>query len=268
MKRRVFIDALVWASTNSSGRPVVDAPTPWLPQIYEGCVSVFVFRVDSNANIIQHPSAVSGLDTRFRDAVHAGGEKAIFSLFGGGQDPSLAHQVVQNKGTTLINNIANKIAQQGWDGVCIDYENDPTPDPNLMPDFINALRTRLNQVRPGLLLIADMQPRAFNNVWQNLRRCEPSFDWIQVMLYDNPNWTNLDLRVRLNEYVPYMNNRKDKVVMGLSVASTSRPTMSPSGLDTEIKWVKANGFGGIEIWNNTQMTDSHWQVIRNNWGAI
>jgi hypothetical protein len=263
----VFLNTALYASRDSSNRPVVDALRPWLPQIYEGATTNFVFWVDSNANIIPHPDAISGLDRQFVNAVHAGGKKAVFSLFGGGQDHALQHQVVQNKGTTLINNIANKIVQEGYDGVCIDYENDPNPDPNLMPNFINALRTKLNQTRPGLLLIADLQPRAYNDVWENLRRCEASFSWVTVMLYDHPEWTNQEMRQRLNEYVPYMNNRKDKLLMGMSVASTSPPTMSPTGLDTEIKWVKSNGFGGIMIWLNTRMTDSHWQVIRNNWGA-
>lgn len=240
----VMVNCINWNAAGLNALPVADSSE----------LTYFVLPV-SSAGVLLGGSPT--LETKFVADVHRGGKKATFSVAGGSQNAADVTAAV-TAGSALISNIAARITQYGYDGVTLDIENTAL-NPTTYANFVNALRTRLNQIRPGLIIGMYTQPYQINTVFSQMHTAAASIDWMAPMIYDFA-YTLDQLKTLTLAWVPRANGIKSKVLCGIAVNYGTG--LGTTQLADVCDWVKAQGLGGIGIWENTLFSAPYRDIVR------
>lgn len=242
----VMLNCINWNSAGLNAIPV---------SLTSEC-TYFVLPVSSTGLLLgQSVSA----ETKFVQDVHAKGKKATFSIAGGSQNVSDIHSAINNYRAQLIENIAVHLTQFGYDGVTLDIENTTLPAQTIV-DFVNAVRVRLNLIKPNLIIGMYTQPYQLNTVMAKLDLCADSLTWLSAMIYDFPN-TVAELKTLTLAWLPRVKNDKKKLLVGIAV-NYPETGLNLTELPQVLDWVNAEGLRGVGIWDNTLLTQPYQDILK------
>ncbi len=110
---------------------------------------------------------------------HAAGRKVIVSVGGANTLDVMRAAISDPIRQTFVDNLVQFVTARGYDGIDVDFEPLQVQDVPSYEKFVRALRARMNQVNPKLLLTAAvaLQPATF-------ARLQDCFDQINIMTYD------------------------------------------------------------------------------------
>lgn len=228
-----------------------------LPFQYGSEFTYFVLTVSTKGTLSGESLSV---ESEFVKNVHDAGKKATFTVGGAKQSTSNMNRAITKK-TILIDSIASHIISFGFDGVVLDIEN-TNINPQVMADFLVALRARLNAIKPNLIIGVYVQPYQINTVWANLSSVSNHITWVAPMLYDfgtynHTQWTNLT-----NAWLPRVSGDKSKLLTGLAVNyPANNGGLSTSQFSEMINAQISQGWAGMTIWNNILYIPSYTQVV-------
>ncbi len=200
-------------------------------------------------------------ERRFVADVHHANKKATFSVAGGSQDVTdITHAITRNR-AKLVQNIADHLAEYEYDGVTLDIEN-TLLDPDVMADFVNDVRMKLDSMRLGLILGMYVQPYQLHTVHAKLDQAISSLDWVSPMIYDF-RYTMDELKELTFAWLPNVGNNPKKLLCGIAVNYET-------GLDAQqfgevLEWVDEVGLKGVGIWQNALYTEPWREVCRSKW---
>lgn len=244
----VMLNCINWASFDNL--PILDASE----------LTNFVYLV-SGAGVILGGN--STIENKLVSDVHAKGKKVTFSIAGGTQSVADITAAVTTNRTAFINNIANKITQYNYDGIAVDIEN-TNLNSQVMPDFLNALRAKLDTIKPNLRIGVYTQPYQLNTVWAKIAEAKNAITWLSPMLYDYPNSVE-QIKTTTQPWVDRVG--KEKILLGAAV------NYDASGFDLN-EWSRAldivntEGWQGVGIWQNQLYTQPYRDITKSKFGTI
>lgn len=220
------------------------------------------FSVPTN-NAIADPQSTNSLQPGIA-AIHANGDKVLLS-FGGGGSPFN----ITDDAAFTANLSAYFAAHPGYyDGVDFDDEVVPTNGQAQLINVINATRAAFpsNIITYDAFQSGAYPPFIMGNYDGEdvaiLQQAGASLSWVNVMDYNSYAWVPPDhpacqwSSTALDScYEDVMRSfaaiyPKNKVVMGLLIGSADDgKIITPSDAATFAAWVKANGYGGVMIWD-------------------
>lgn len=169
-KKYIMLNAINWSNLTGLPLTVISEAT------------YFVLEVLANGSLVDRSNGTIDKEKKFIADVKAAGKKVTFSVAGGTQSVADVTAAVNQK-TNFINAIADRIKNLGYDGVTLDVEN-TNISPQNMVDFVNALRAKLDTIRPGLIIGCYTQPYQLTTVWSKLELCAAAITWLSPMMYD------------------------------------------------------------------------------------
>ncbi len=249
----IMLNAISWEPASLSTLPLNDASE----------VTYFVLPVSAFGELIDTSLTLEGA---FVKAVHAAGKKATFSIAGGSQDIQDITSAVTMNAAILINNIATHIRLHNYDGIVVDIE-DTDITALSMTNFIRALRTKIDTIRPNLVLGIYTQPYQINTVWGNIAQVANAITWLSPMIYDIGPFNATDFRTLTKAWEPKIG--KEKLLGGIAVNYPSEK----GGLTVEqfkqvLDIVNTEGWRGVGIWQNTLYTQPWLDARRAVWQTI
>jgi len=212
----------------------------------------FVLPVSANGVLV---GTNSTLEAKFVSDVHSGGKKATFSVAGGTQKIDDITLAVKQK-TNLVNAIGEHIKLHKYDGVWIDIENTKI-DPQVMVDFILAVRTKLDSIAPNLILGVYTQHWQKDTVWAKIQDASSAISFMSVMVYDF-QYTIDELKKITLDWFPKIKDRS-KLLAGVAVNYQTGLTVLQYG--EVLDFVNSEKLGGVGIWENTLFTEE-WRKIQ------
>jgi chitinase len=140
--------------------------------------------LDSSANGLT-PSACSTIVS----LAHTAGRKVMVCVGGAGTESYFLGATSSTTLGTFVTNLANFMAQYGYDGIDIDWEPFNSSDTQQYTNFVNALRTKLNTFSSHKLLTvaAPAYPEYGDSPtaeFTMLASVQGAFDQINIMTYD------------------------------------------------------------------------------------
>jgi chitinase len=120
---------------------------------------------------------------------HAAGKQVLICVGGAGTETAFQGATSDANRTNFINNVVSFMSANGYDGVDVDWEPLPVSDAAQFTNFVNGLRTALNNFPRHKLLTAAAQaypvygdpPAGQYAMYASL---QAGFDQINVMAYD------------------------------------------------------------------------------------
>lgn len=253
-KKYTMLNCITWREGTLDKIPINDADE----------FTYFVLPVSSEGTLLignkSADEADDAKEKKFIADVHRAGKKATLSIAGGAQpDHADIAKVLVNKGNILISNIVNRINNLGYDGVILDIEHTHASGlaPNVIPDFVNKLRTMLGGEK---IIGMYTQPEEFYTSHKAIELAKDSLTWLSVMIYDAGYY---DLNTFLNQSRPWAEKvGKDKYLAGVAVNYPEKSGgLNPAQFEEVLTAVIKEGWKGVGIWQDTIFTEP-WREIR------
>jgi hypothetical protein len=246
--KQVVLNTVKWGYNALQNVPIKDISQ----------ANLFVLPVDANGNLLEgNPSQ----EAKFIADVHAQGKKVTLCIAGGTQNIAAIAAALTTGKTNLINNIAARLTQYGYDGVVLDVEN-TWIQPSVIPTFINQLRTKIGE-KP--IIGVYVQHWQKDTVYGQLQDSADAIDWIAPMIYDF-SYTMDDLKSLTLAWLPRIKQDRSKLYAGVAV---NYPTGLGVGQYKEVlQWVNAQQLGGVAVWQNNLFTQPWLDAQRSVWPVV
>lgn len=249
----IMLNAISWKPESLNTLPISDISE----------LTYFVLPVSSSGELTGTSATV---EAAFVKNVHAGGKKATFSIAGGAQDIQNITSAVTTNAVAFINNIVTHIRLHNYDGVVLDIENTNIAA-MAMVNFIQGLRTKMDTLRPNLILGIYTQPYQINTVWKDIAQAATSITWLAPMIYDIGQFNATEFTALTKAWESKVG--KEKLLGGIAVNYPSEN----GGLDVEqfkqvLDIVSTEGWRGVGIWQNTLYTQPWLDARRTIWSTL
>jgi spore germination protein YaaH len=199
---------------------------------------------------------------QFTAAAKKAGAFAMLSL-GGSSQNALDLAAVANSATRLkafLANLAAELANSGFDGACLDFEDDAVRDIADLAGFTQAIRTSL----PGKRISADVQNYLESTVWANFANIEPNLDCVSSMDYDEGSEM-----AKYPTKLAYVQARSAlwpahpaKFFPGVAISGSANENFTASDVQQIAAWARSQNFGGLMVWNILYMNAAYWTALK------